>query len=330
MTGIRSAGRLAAVVLFALAVMSASGARAEESADAFPSRPIKIIVPNPPGGATDTTSRIVGARLSELVGQPVVVENRPGSNGNLANEITAKSPPDGYTIMLGQDAQLVINPYLYSNLTLDPMKAFVPVSSLVTTVMLLTVNPSLPVKDFHGFVDYARHASPPLPYASIGNGSQHHLAMEMLKRAAGINLVHVPYKGGGPAAQALVAKEVSAEFGGNSTATLVKQGVLRGLAVTSLKRDSEFPDLPAIAETYPGYEVTPWLGFFAPAGVPAPILAKLHDNVNKALADPAVAARFRSGGMEPFITTPEQFDKFIKAEYAKYGQIVKAVGVKID
>jgi len=324
--------RLIAALLAMIGIAAAclAGAATAETDSDYPSRPIKIIVPNPPGGATDTSSRLVGQRLSELVGQSVVIENRPGSGGQLASEVTAKAAPDGYTIMLGQDSQLVINPYLYTSSTLDPMKAFVPVASLVTTVMILTVNPKLPVKDFKGFIEYARQANPPLLYASIGNGSQHHLAMEMLKLRAGINLVHVPYKGGGPAAQALVANEVAAEFGGNSTATVISQGLLRGLAVTSLKRSPDYPDLPTIAETYPGYEVTPWLGFFAPAGVPAAILAKLHDNVNKALADPKIAQRLHGGGMYPFITTRDEFASFIKADYDRYGEIVKAVGVKIE
>ncbi|HEX9464713.1 MAG TPA: tripartite tricarboxylate transporter substrate binding protein [Alphaproteobacteria bacterium] len=315
-----------AVLGLGAGLLTGTGADAQP----YPSRPVKIIVPNPPGGATDTTSRIVGARLSELFGQPVVVENRPGSAGTLANEVTAKASPDGYTIMLGQDSQIVINPYLYTTSTIEPLKDFVPVASLVTTVLILTVNPSLPVKDFHGFVEHARHATPPLAYASIGSGSQHHLAMEMLKMRAGINLVHVPYKGGGPAAAALIANEVAAEFGGNSTASQVKQGVLRGLAVTSLKRDREFPDLPTIGDTYPGFEVTPWLGFFAPAGVPAPIIAKLHDTVNRVLTEPAVVARFEGGGMAPFVTTPAEFAAFIKAEDVKYRDIVKAVGARID
>ena len=313
-----------------LALLGLTSAAAAESPGDFPTRPIKIIVPNPPGGATDTTSRIVGQRLSELIGQTVVVENRPGSGGQLASEVTAKAAPDGYTIMLGQDSQLVINPFLYKSSTFDPMKAFVPVASLVKTVMILTVNPKLPVKDFKSFIEYARHANPPLLYGSIGNGSEHHLAMEELKKRAGINLVHVPYKGGGPAAQALVAGEVAVEFGGNSTARVIKQGLLRGIAVAGPERSPDYPGLPAIAETYPGYEVVPWLGFFAPAGVPAPILAKLHDDVNKALADPKVAGLLHSGGMYPFITSRDQFGAFIKAQYARFGKIVKEVGVKIE
>jgi tripartite-type tricarboxylate transporter receptor subunit TctC len=323
--------RLAAAALAALLGLTwALAPAAAESPNDYPSRPIKVIVPNPPGGATDTTARLVGQKVGELLGQTVVIENRPGSGGQVASEVAASASPDGYTIMLGQDSQFVINPFLYKTSPVDPMKAFVPVASLVTTVMILTVNPKLPVKDFHGFIDYARHSNPPLLYGSIGNGSQHHLAMEMLKRRAGIALVHVPYKGGGPAAQALVANEVAAEFGGNSTARLIKQGLLRGLAVASLQRSPDYPDLPAIAETYPGYEVTPWLGFFAPAGVPGAILAKLHDEVNRALADPKVAGRLHSGGMYPFLSTPAQFQAFIKADYVKYGEIVKAIGVKIE
>lgn len=322
--------RAAAALVALLGLTGAAAPAAAESPNDYPSRPIKIIVPNPPGGATDTTARLVGQKVGELIGQTVVIENRPGSGGQVASEVAANAPPDGYTIMLGQDSQFVINPFLYKTSPVDPMKAFVPVASLVTTVMILTVNPKLPVKDFRGFIDYARHANPPLLYGSIGNGSQHHLAMEMLKRRAGIALVHVPYKGGGPAAQALVANEVAAEFGGNSTARLIKQGLLRGLAVASPRRSPDYPDLPAIAETFPGYEVTPWLGFFAPAGVPAPILARLHDEVNRALADPKVAGRLHSGGMYPFVSTPAQFQAFIKADYVKYGEIVKAIGVTIE
>lgn len=323
------ATRVAAAIL-ALGLSWAAVPAGAQSPSDYPSRPIRIIVPNPPGGATDTTARLVGQKVGELLGQTIVVENRPGSGGQVASEVAANAPADGYTIMLGQDSQFVINPFLYKSSPVDPMKAFVPVASLVTTVLILTVNPKLPVKDFHGFIDYARHANPPLLYGSIGNGSQHHLAMEMLKQRAGLTLTHVPYKGGGPAAQALVAGEVAVEFGGNSTARLIQQGLLRGLAVAAAKRSPDYPDLPAIAETYPGYEVTPWLGFFVPAGVAAPILAKLHDAVGRALADPKIAQRLHSGGMYPFISTPDQFQAFIKADYARYGQIVKALGVKIE
>jgi tripartite-type tricarboxylate transporter receptor subunit TctC len=296
----------------------------------YPSRPIKIIVPNPPGGATDTTARLVGAKLSEALGQPVVIENRPGSSGTLANEIVAHAAPDGYTLLLAQDAQIVINPHLYANLSVDPLKELMPVASLVATELTLVVNPSQPMKTFQEFIDTAKRANPPLAYASIGNGSPHHLAMEMLKSRAGLNLVHVPYKGGGPATAALLGNEVPVMFGGNSVSAQVRDGSLRGLAVAAPKRSPVFPDLPAIAEIYPGYQMIPWIALFAPTGVPAPVLAKLRGEINRALASPALVDKFQAGGLESFITGPDEFAKFIAAEYEKYGTVVKAVGAKID
>src|SRR6266508_3825096 len=171
----------------------------------YPNRPIRLLVPNPPGGATDTIARVIAPRLGEALGQPVVVENRPGSNGNLSSELAARAAPDGYTLLLGQDSQIVISPHLYANLPVDTLKDLTPVATLITTQMVLGVNPALPVTSLQQFLEYARRAKPPLAYASIGNGSQHHLTMEMLKVRAGIDLVHVPYKGGGPATFALLA-----------------------------------------------------------------------------------------------------------------------------
>src|SRR5438309_4195220 len=178
----------------------------------YPSRPIRLLVPNPPGGATDTIARVVAPKLGEALGQPVIVENRPGSNGNLSSELAAKAAPDGYTLLLGQDSQIVISPHLYANLPFDTLKDLVPVATLVTTQMVLAVNSTVPAKNLREFLDYARSANPPLAYASIGNGSQHHLTMEMLKARAGIQLVHVPYKGGGPATVAFLAGDVPALF----------------------------------------------------------------------------------------------------------------------
>jgi len=297
----------------------------------YPNRPIRLLVPNPPGGATDTIARVVAPALGDALGQPVVVENRPGSNGNLSSELAARAAPDGYTLLLGQDSQIVISPHLYANLPVDTLKGLAPVATLVTTQMVLTVNPALPVKDLRDFVDLAKGARPPLAYASIGNGSQHHLTMEMLKARAGIELVHVPYKGGGPATVALLAGEVPVMFGGNSVTAHIKAGRLRGLAVAGKKRSAALPELPTLSEFYPGLEVTAWIGIFAPANVPAPVLARLHGEVNRLL----VGAQLRDkvlavGGLEPFVTTPEEFTALIRAEYAKYGEVVKATGVKID
>ena len=297
----------------------------------YPSRPIRLLVPNPPGGATDTIARVVSPRLGEALGQPVVVENRPGSNGNLSSELVARAAPDGYTLLLGQDSQIVISPHLYANMPVDTLKDLAPVATLVTTQMVLSCNPALPVKNLQEFLEYARRAKPPLAYASIGNGSQHHLTMEMLKARAGIELVHVPYKGGGPATVALLAGEVPVMFGGNSVTGHIRAGKLRGLAVAGKKRSSTFPELPSLSEFFPGLEVTAWIGIFTATGVPAPVLSRLHGEINRLLSGTDMREKVHSvGGLEPFISTPEEFTALIRAEYAKYGEVVKAVGAKID
>jgi tripartite-type tricarboxylate transporter receptor subunit TctC len=198
----------------------------------YPDRPVKIVVPIPPGGAPDLTARIVADKLSARLGQPVVVENRPGSNGNIAGEAVAKAPPDGYTLLLGQDSLITVNPSLYPRMGFDPLKDLVPVASLASNQFVLSVNPAVPAKTLAEFIEHARAAKPPLAYASGGNGSQHHLAMEMLKQRAGVDLVHVPYRGGAPAATATVAGETAAMFSGTSSAPQIKAGRLRALAVT--------------------------------------------------------------------------------------------------
>ncbi len=282
-----------------VAALLAGGAAAQ-----YPSKPLRLIVPIPPGGAPDISARVVGQRLGEHLGQPVVVENRPGSNGNIAMDLVAKSAPDGYTLGLLADSMIAINPHLYKRMQSDPIKDLAPVASIVSNQWVLSVNPSVPVKNFREFIEYARQARPPLAYASGGNGSIHQLAMEMLKRRAGINLIHVPYKGGAPAATATVAGEVAAMFSGTSSAPQIKAGRLRALAVTGLKRSELFPDLPTIGEFYPGYEV---------------------------LAEPEVRARLNAaGGLEPYITTPEEFTAQIRRDYDKYGKLVKDIGVTVD
>jgi tripartite-type tricarboxylate transporter receptor subunit TctC len=297
----------------------------------YPSRPVRLFVPNPPGGATDTLARVFAPKLAEALGQPVIVENRPGSNGNLAMEATARAAPDGYTLLLCADAQIVIGPHLYAKMPLDTLKDLDPVATLVNTQMVLSVSPALPVRNLQEFVDYARRANPPLAYASIGNGSQHHLVMEMLKSRAGIDLLHVPFKGGGPATIAILAGEVSVMFGGNSVAGHIKSGKLRALAVAGNKRSASYPDLPRLSELYPDLEVTPWLAVFAPAGTGAPVLQRLRSETRKLLADSEMRERIRNlGGLEPYVTTPEEFAAQLRTEHAKYGQIVKAAGAKVD
>jgi tripartite-type tricarboxylate transporter receptor subunit TctC len=294
----------------------------------YPSRAIRVIVPIPPGGAPDIAARVIGQKLSEILAVPVVVDNHAGSNGNIAGDLVAKSPPDGYTLLLGQDSLVAINPHLYAKMPFDPLKDLAPVATLVANQFVLAVNPSLPVKNFQEFIEYARRTTPPLPYASGGNGSQHHLSMEILKQRAGIDMLHVPFKGGAPATMATVAGDTAAMFAGTSTAAQIKAGKLRALAVTGTKRSPEYPDLPTIAEFYPGYEVTIWLALFAPASTPDAVLARLRAAVDKALAAPDVRQKLNSaGGVEPFVTTPDEFAALIRRDYDKYGKIVKTIGI---
>jgi len=300
-------------------------------AQPYPSRPIRVLIPQPPGGANDTVARVFAPTLGDALGQPIVIENRPGANGNVAMEAVAKAAADGYTLLLGADAQIVINPHFYPNLPFDTMKDLVPVASLVNTNMVLAVNPALPVKNLQEFIEYARRANPPLAYGSIGNGSQHHLVMEMLKQRAHIDLLHVPFKGGGPATTALMAGEIAVAFGGNSITGPARAGKLRPLAVAGKHRSASFPDVPRLAEFYPGFEVTPWLALFAPAGLPASAMERLREATSRALADAQTVERVRRvGGLEPYSSTPEEFAALLRVEYAKYGEVVKAVGAKID
>ncbi len=297
----------------------------------YPARPIKIVVTIPPGGAPDITARLVGQKVSESIGQPVVVENRPGANGNTAADLVAKSPADGYTLLLAADSLIAINPHLYARMPIDTLKELTPVASLVANQFVLSVNPSLPVKSFQEFIEYAKKANPPLNYASGGNGSQHQLTMEMLKARAGINLVHVPYRGGAPATTATMAGEVAAMFAGTSTAPQIKAGRLRALAVSGTKRSSAFPELPTIAEFYPGFENSIWLGLFGPAGMPREVLEKLRMEIRKALELPEIREKLHAaGGLEPFVTTPEEFSSLIRRDHDRFGKLIKEVGIKAD
>jgi tripartite-type tricarboxylate transporter receptor subunit TctC len=309
-----------------LAALLASAALAQ-----YPTRPVRLIVSIPPGGAPDIAARVLGQKLTEAFGHQVVVDNRPGSNGNISAELVAKSAPDGYTLGLFADSLITINPQIYARMAVDTLKDLVPVAAVASNQFVLSVNPSLPVKHFKEFVEYARQVSPPLVYASGGNGSQHQMCMEMLKQRAGINLVHVPFKGGVPATTATVAGETLAMFAGTSSAPQIKAGRLRALAVTGKQRAAIFPDLPTIGEFYPGYEVTIWLGLFAPPGLPKPVLAQLRAEVNKALATADAKDRLNSaGGLDPYITTPEAFAALIRSDYKKYGKVVKDVGIKVE
>ena len=304
---------------------------AQSAGAQYPSRPIHLVVPFPPGGGPDLVGRILAPKLSEALGQPVVVENRVGSNGNIAGELVAKAPADGYTLLVGNDSLFVINAHLYKQMSFDPLKDLAPVTSLVSNGFFLAVNPSVPVRTLPEFVEYARRANPPIQYASGGNGSQHHLTMERLKARAGFKAVHVPYKGGAPATTATVAGEVQAMMSGTSTAAQIKAGRLRALAFTGPQRSRALPEVPTVAEFYPDFVMVQWYGLFAPAGTPVPVLARLHEETNRVLGLPDVKERLaNAGGVEPWITTPEEFGAEMRSEFATYGKLVKEVGAKID
>ena len=313
-------------ILLAVLLYAAFGAWAQ-----YPSRPIKIVVTIPPGGAPDITARVVGQKMSESMGQPVVVENRPGANGNTAAAEVARVAPDGYTLLLAADSLITINPHLYAKMPIDTLKDLTPVASLVANQFVLSVNPSLPVKSFLDFIDYAKKANPPLNYASGGNGSQHQLTMEMLKARAGIELVHVPYRGGAPATTATMAGEVAAMFAGTSTAPQIKAGRLRALATSGSRRSSAFPELPTIAEFYPGFENSIWLGLFGPAGMAPEVLQKLRAEARKALESPEIKEKLHAaGGLEPLVTSPEEFSTLIRRDHERFGKLIKEVGIRPD
>ena len=297
---------------------------------AYPTRPLRLVVPNPPGGTTDTLARLFAPRLAERLGQPMLVENRSGSNGNIATEIVARASADGHLILLGADAQIAVSPHVYK-MAVDPVKDLTPIAALSTTRMILTVNSMVPARNFPEFLDYVKRANPPIAYASIGSGSLHHLAMEILKQRAGINMLHVPFKGGGPATIAVLAGEVPVMFGGNSTAAHTRSGKLRAIAAMSKTRSPLFPDVPTLNEFYPGLEVSTWIGLFVASGTAPSIVTRLHHEVNQLLADADLRERIRTaGGMEPLALGQDEFAALVRADYVKYAAVVKAVGVTVD
>jgi tripartite-type tricarboxylate transporter receptor subunit TctC len=285
----------------------------------------------PPGGAADIVARLVGQGLSVRLGQPVVIENRPGSGANVAGEATVRAPPDGYTIMHGPDNLFMANPHLYAKMTFDPLKDLVPIASLTANQLVLAVHPSVQANNLREFVELARRARPPMFYASIGNGSQHHLAMEILKQHVGIDLTHVPYRGGGPAGIGLLAGEVSAMFGGGSLVPTIQSGRIRGLAASGATRFPLMPELPTIGEIYPGYEVLIWHGLFAPAGVPQPIMDRLRAEVIEVLKEPDLIQRLATTGSgEPYFSTLDEFRGRIRGDNEKYGKVIRAIGATLE
>jgi tripartite-type tricarboxylate transporter receptor subunit TctC len=301
------------------------------SAQSWPTRSIRILVSIPPGGAPDILARILGDKLTQSLGQPVVAENRPGSNGNIAGEIVARAAPDGYTLLLCADSQIVINPHVYAKMSFDTMTDLTHIASLASNEFFLAANVDQPFRNFQEFIDYAKKAKPPINYGSGGNGSQHQLTMEMLKTRAGIDAAHIPYKGATPAITAALAGEVAVLFSGSNAGPQIRAGKLRALATAAKKRLPAFPDLPTIAEFYPGFSNSIWLGMCGPRGLPQPVLQRLRGEINAALGSADVKEKFsKSGALEPLILPPEEFNAMIRADYEKYGKVVRDVGVKVD
>ena len=318
----------AAAGLAAALIVVAAGTAAQ----GYPSKPIRLIVPFPPGGATDILGRIIGQKLGESLGQQVVVENRPGANGTIGAELAAKAAPDGYTLLIGQAGNLTINVTLQGKLPYDPVKDFAPVTLVASTPNLLVVHPSLPVRSVKDLIALAKARPGAINYASAGNGSPGHLAAELLKKMAGINMVHIPYKGAAPALTDVVAGQASLYFTSPISAqALVKAGRLRAVAVTSARRSAALPNMPTIAEAgFPEFDLTSWWGMLAPAGVPRDIINRLHTETVRILNQPGVKERLDALGADAVSNTPEEFAAYIKSETAKWARIVRESGARID
>jgi len=302
------------------------------SAQGYPARPVKLIVPFPPGGPLDVTGRLIAQKLTEAWGQAVVVDNKPGAGGNIGADLVAKAAPDGYTILLGALSTHAVNPSLYAKMPYDPIRDFVPITLLATTPNVLVVNPLLPVNSVKDLVAYAKANPGKLSFGSGSNGSAGHLAGELFKVDTGTDIVHIPYKGGAPATQALLAGDVQFMFDNLANATpQVKAGKLKALAVTTAERSRLAPELPTMAEAgIPGFDISTWYGLLAPAGTPKEVIAKWNAEVTRILNTPDVRERLAAQGAEAAPTTPEQFAAFIAREIPKYARIVKVSGAKVD
>ena len=296
----------------------------------YPNRPIRLLVPAAPGGTTDILARLVSARLSEALKQQVVVDNRASASGVIAAEMAANAAPDGYTLFLPYH-QHTVNAALGAKLPYHPVNSFTPITQLTSAGLLLVVHPSTPVENLAQFVQWTRTYKGPLNFGSAGIGSGGHLAGELYNQMAGIIAAHVPYKGSGPALADLVGSQYHYNFAGMQAAqTLVRAGKLRGLAVTTPKRVAAMPDMPAVAEVLPGFEVVGWYGIVGPAKLPAPIVARLHNEIVKILKQPDIRERIVSDGSDPVGNTPEEFTQYMHADLIKWAKLVKESGARLD
>lgn len=299
---------------------------------AYPSRTIRLVVPFPAGGTTDILARAAAQRLTESLGQPVVIDNRPGAGGNIGSDIVAKSAPDGYTLLMGTVGTHAINPSLYSKMPYDHVKDFIPVVLVAAVPNVLVVNPSLPVHSVGDLIKLAKAKPGAINFASSGSGTSIHLSGELFKTMAHVDMTHVPYKGSAPALTDLIGGQVDVMFDNlPSSLAQIKGGKLRAVAVTSLKRAPALPDVPTIAESgLPGFEASSWFGVLAPAGTPFPVIARINSEVNKWLQSPDAREQLLAQGAEAAGGTPESFALHIRAETDKWAKVVKASGAKVD
>ncbi len=295
----------------------------------YPDRPIRLVIPQPPGGASDIYVRLIAQRMEAILGQRIVIENRAGASGNLGAEVVAKAPADGYTLLATPSATLTVNPSLYARMPFDWKKDFAPITNLVDLPTLLVVNPALPARSVSELIQLAKKSPGKLNYASAGSGQMIHLAMELFKSSAGVDIVHVPYKGGGQALPDVIAGQVEMMFLSiPATIQHVKAGQLRALGVTSPKRSTALPDVPTIAESgLPGYEVSLWIGLFAPAGTPPQVIRTLNAAARSALTSPEVRERLAADGSDPIGSSPEQVSAQMAAEAVKWAKVLRDVGI---
>ena len=315
-----------------LAALVASSAASLATAQTYPAKPIRILIAQAPGSATDVISRVVANRLTETLGQPVVIEARPGAGGVVGTEAAARAAPDGYTLFMANNSTHGSNPAVYPKLAYDAVKDFAPISFVASVPYVLVVHPSLPPSSVRELIAYAKSNAGKMNYASAGNGSTHHFCGELLKSMAGLEITHVPYKGSPPGVTAVVAGEVAMMFANVAdVGAQIKAGKVKPLAVTTSKRATSLPDVPTMAEAgLPGFEITSWFGLLAPAGTPAAIVARLNADVVKALARPEVTNTLGAQGLEVASSSPEQFAAHIKSEIAKFTRIAQTAGIKAE
>jgi tripartite-type tricarboxylate transporter receptor subunit TctC len=301
-------------------------------AQGYPAKPVRVIVPYPPGGGNDTLGRLFAAKLTERMGQSFLVENRPGAGTMIGTEAAAKSPPDGYTLLLSSIATHALSPNLYSRVPYDPIKDFAPITLLGIAPTVLVVNNDLPAKNLGELISLAKAKPGALAYASGGNGTPPHINAEVFKAVAGVDLLHVAYKGGGPALTDLIAGRVHVMLDTAASAMPhVRGGKLRALALSAPKRSSEYPDLPTFAEAgLPQYDTNAWYSMHAPAGTSPEIVRRLNGELAAILKDPDIVARFKQLSTEPVGNSPEEFAAFVRAELDKYARIIKAAGIRLD